>query len=373
MKIEIRKIKTGNDRRQTSEVKVRELAESIKQNGLINPITIGRDNFLIAGLHRLEACKLLGWKEIECKKEDCIHNEDKFKLLEIDENLIRSELDYITRGDLQVEKDEILERLGLRADQSNKGELNSPVFTGAPSAPVKTTANLAKEIGVSERTLQEEKQISRSLSAEVKKIAREIELPKKDAIELSKKTHEEQKKIINKIKSGEIKKAHVSFNSGENEWYTPKYIIDAVVKVMGKIDVDPASSEIANKTINAKIFYTIETNGLKQKWTGNVWLNPPYSQPLIFEFSEAVCKKFEKEEFEEICILVNNATETKWFQNMLKICSSVCFLNGRVKFIDVKGNPNSAPLQGQAIIYMGSNTVGFKKIFNELGVVLSNE
>jgi ParB family chromosome partitioning protein len=164
LKIYISKIKIGNDRRKIDKTKVQELAKSIKQNGLINAITVGRDNFLIAGLHRLEACKLLGWDKIECVVEDCIHNTDQFKLLEIDENLIRSELDYITRGDLSVERDEILERLGLRAkrgdNQFGGGAENSP------PPPVKTTAELAKEAGVSERTLQVEKQISKALSPE---------------------------------------------------------------------------------------------------------------------------------------------------------------------------------------------------------------
>lgn len=43
--------------------------------------------------------------------------------------------------------------------------------------------------------------------------------------------------------------AHVSFNSGENEWYTPARYLRLARIVMGGIDCDPASSEIANRTI----------------------------------------------------------------------------------------------------------------------------
>ena len=39
---------------------VKELADSIRELGLLNPLTIDKENFLIAGLHRLEAVKTLG-------------------------------------------------------------------------------------------------------------------------------------------------------------------------------------------------------------------------------------------------------------------------------------------------------------------------
>lgn len=71
------------------------------------------------------------------------------------------------------------------------------------------------------------------------------------------------------------KKPHVAFNSGNNEWYTPKEIIDAAREVMGEIDLDPASSELANKTVRAEKFYTINSDGLTKEWHGRIWLNPP--------------------------------------------------------------------------------------------------
>jgi ParB family chromosome partitioning protein len=40
------------------------LAESIREFSLLRPVLITRDNQLIAGRRRLEACKLLGWKTI---------------------------------------------------------------------------------------------------------------------------------------------------------------------------------------------------------------------------------------------------------------------------------------------------------------------
>ena len=81
------------------------------------------------------------------------------------------------------------------------------------------------------------------------------------------------------------------------------------------------------------------------------------------DFADAVTDKFHSGEIEQACILVNNATETQWFQRMMSAATAVCFPKGRVKFIDQDGNPGGAPLQGQAIIYMGDRVDEFVGAF----------
>src|SRR5690606_446129 len=71
------------------------------------------------------------------------------------------------------------------------------------------------------------------------------------------------------------KGAHVSNNSGENEWYTPPCYIESARVVMGEIDLDPASSQAANKIIKAKKFFDEQADGLSKSWGGNIWMNPP--------------------------------------------------------------------------------------------------
>lgn len=166
------------------------------------------------------------------------------------------------------------------------------------------------------------------------------------------------------------KRPHVLNNSGNNEWYTPEPILALARKVMGKIDTDPASSEKANETVKAAKYHTAETNGLAQKWTGNVWLNPPYAQPLMAQFAEAVTQKYADGEIKQACILVNNATETTWFQRMLEQATAACLIRSRVKFLDMDGNPSGAPLQGQVVLYMGDRAMAFHKAFSALGCVL---
>jgi len=167
------------------------------------------------------------------------------------------------------------------------------------------------------------------------------------------------------------KLTHVSHNSGENEWYTPADIIERARHVMGSIDTDPASCEAANALVKATVYFDVDSNGLTQTWNGNVWLNPPYAQPLISQFATAISTKFSTCEFSQACILVNNATETEWFQTLAERASMICFPSSRIKFIDKAGNPSGAPLQGQAIIYLGIRQTEFKDTFMDMGLLVS--
>lgn len=161
---------------------------------------------------------------------------------------------------------------------------------------------------------------------------------------------------------------HVSNNSGKYEWYTPSKFIDAARGVMGSIDLDPASSEIANKQINASKIYTKEDSGLTQPWYGNVWMNPPYNNSLVVEFTKKLIDELPN--IKQACILVNNATETRWFQNVLKHANAVCFIKGRIKFLDTEGNATGSSLQGQTILYFGGNSEKFKLFFKDFGTCM---
>ncbi|MBQ2263233.1 MAG: hypothetical protein II336_17965 [Loktanella sp.] len=166
------------------------------------------------------------------------------------------------------------------------------------------------------------------------------------------------------------KKAHVANNSGNNEWYTPAPFVEAARAVMGGFDLDPASSEIANRTVQADRIFTQDDDGLKQDWPiGRVWMNPPYAQPLMGQFADKFAAEIRKGS--EGVVLVNNATETAWFQTIAAECSAICFPKTRIRFLDPDGNPG-APLQGQAIIYCGPDVDAFKEAFGAFGLVVSH-
>lgn len=60
------------------------------------------------------------------------------------------------------------------------------------------------------------------------------------------------------------------------EYITSRDLLIAAHELLGNIDLDPASSDLANTYVNATEYYTPTKDGLNdQQWFGNVYLFPP--------------------------------------------------------------------------------------------------
>ena len=185
MRIPINKIKINPGRRDTKPRYVEELARSITAVGLLHPITIDQDNTLIAGLHRLEAAKLLGWSEIECtvSSADGLQAE----LAEIDENFVRAELSHRELGDLLLRRKELYESLHPETQQ---GKRNGQTAKNANFSLLETKSfsqDTADKLGVSKRTVEQLVQTARDLTPEAKKIIRDAgdKITKRAALQIS--------------------------------------------------------------------------------------------------------------------------------------------------------------------------------------------
>jgi hypothetical protein len=72
----------------------------------------------------------------------------------------------------------------------------------------------------------------------------------------------------------------VTLNTGEIEWYTPPEYLERVRAVLGCIDLDPASSKVAQKTVKANRYFTKVEDALNREWHGRIYMNPPYDRNL---------------------------------------------------------------------------------------------
>lgn len=243
------------------------------------------------------------------------------------------------------------------------------------SQPQKTKAEIIKETGFTQKqaerfqTLAKYPEIVEQVKAEAREnddiVSRSAVLNKISERKQAEKEPVATIEISDAAQKNDVEhKPHVSFNSGNNEWYTPKEYIEAAYKTMGVINLDPASNEIANRVVKAEKYYTADENGLEKTWNGNIWLNPPYSSDLIGKFADKLLS--ERKNYTQAIVLVNNATETEWFNKIVSISSAVCFPKGRVKFYMPDGRTGQ-PLQGQAVLYIGDNPNEFINAFAGFG------
>jgi phage N-6-adenine-methyltransferase len=156
------------------------------------------------------------------------------------------------------------------------------------------------------------------------------------------------------------------------EWYTPAKYIEMARAVMGGIDVDPASNEFAQRTVQARTFYTRETNGLAHEWHGRVWLNPPYNNREISAFVEKLLVELEARRATDVVVLADNRADAAWHHSLQAICDRLCVTRGRIKF-ESPTLSGAGPAIGQVFFYFGPNGRRFNRVFSEIGKVWLRE
>lgn len=350
-----------------------QLEANIRAEGCRDPLVVWQGT-LIDGHNRHQICTRHGLPFETVEME--FLGRDAAEIWIIDNQTGRRNLENIDKVPLLERKREIVAREAKDRQGHGMTAPGKTLPANLPEASNRETRDtLAAEIGVSGKTYDALRKVSTEGTDELKQAVREKRVGASTAAEIANLPEETQREIASLPTRKEIieevkKHVHVAQNSGENEWYTPPQFIESARTVMGSIDTDPATSAIANQRVKAERIFTKDDDGLKQEWAGNVWMNPPYAQPLIADFSEAVSSKYESGEIEQAIVLVNNATETKWFQRMAIASSAICFPSSRIKFLDPNGNPG-APLQGQAILYFGKNPTSFSNEFKKYGATFS--
>ncbi len=162
---------------------------------------------------------------------------------------------------------------------------------------------------------------------------------------------------------------HLYGGSGDNEWYTPAEYLDAAREVLGSIDLDPASCEVAQRTVRATAFFTAEADGLSREWHGRVWLNPPYSQPLIADFVSKLLAERRSRRVTDAIMLTHNCTDTAWFHEAAGGADATCFTRGRIGFYKNDEGASGSALRGQTFFYFGDDVERFATVFAAVGFI----
>lgn len=359
-----------------------QLEESILSEGCRESI-VAWNNTIVDGHNRYEICTNHNIDFNVVHKE--FESESHVKLWMIDNQLGRRNLTDFMRIELNLRKKPFLSELAKKnmsiggvigAEIVNRGStiLSNPENTPVKVETIDTRAAIAKASGKSEGTVSKVEQVIKTGDEQLIAVARSGSINITEAASLAKLEPEKRKAVIAKIEENPddapnaMKVIRGTLGTGENEWYTPRDYIERARRVMGEISLDPASNENAQSLVAASNFFTQESNGLDKDWNGNIWLNPPYAQPLISQFIEKLCLEFKSGRCKQAILLTHNYTDTRWFQEAAKHCSCICFTRGRVKFYSPSG-AIAAPTQGQCFLYFGENSNGFIAEFSAIGFI----
>jgi phage N-6-adenine-methyltransferase len=318
------------------------LEENLLRDGCLDPLIVwAEQRVLLDGHHRKDICDRHGIEY--ATRELSLPGRDAAKRWVIEHQFGRRNLTPYQRSELALKLKPLLAKNARERMLAGK-----PADPDQNSDQGRTARGLARIAGVSHDTLAKADFLARHADEDTKGKLRRGETS----------VHAEHTRL---------KHPHVAHNAGDNEWYTPAEYVQRAVAVMGGIDLDPASSPEANRVVGAARYYTAADDGLSQRWHGRVFMNPPYAQPLVQQFCEALAERCRSGDVTQAVVLVNNATETRWFQSLLAVASAVCFPAGRVRFWHPE--KTSAPLQGQAVVYCGKRVDAFTQAFRDLGSV----
>lgn len=154
--------------------------------------------------------------------------------------------------------------------------------------------------------------------------------------------------------------SHESIGQSD-EWYTPKYIFDALEV---EFDLDVASPKPPVPWIPAKEYCS--SYALQGKWNGFVWMNPPFGKrnglmPWLKKFvyhGNGIA-------------LTPDRSSTPWWQYIASNSDAILFVWPKVKFIRPDGSTGDSPSNGTTLFAIGpQGTDALIKASKTLGVLV---
>lgn len=188
----------------------------------------------------------------------------------------------------------------------------------------------------------------------------------------------------------------INQTSGETEYYTPPEWTAASRRCMGSIELDPASSLIANRTVMADRFFTQQDDGLSQPWIANtLWMNHPFHRgeracptnrlkcrkkscikrgfhidhdiPSNMDWINKLLTEFESGNTKEAICITFASTSEGWFRKLLKYPQ--CMPDKRVQYFNPDGSICNNVTKGSAITYLGPDLDKFAETFRPFGTI----
>jgi hypothetical protein len=132
-----------------------------------------------------------------------------------------------------------------------------------------------------------------------------------------------------------------------NEWYTPKYVFEAL---NCRFDLDVAHPSEHRTFVPADRF--ISTDSLSKEWHGFIWMNPPFGgrnslKPWLDKFFR----------HGNGIALTPDRTSAPWWQDAAKKADAILLVDGKIRFVRPNGSEGASPSNGTSLFAAGSKAV----------------
>jgi ParB family chromosome partitioning protein len=310
------------------------LADSIRQEGMLQPIGVTDKLDLVFGERRIRAVR-----DILKKRTILARIVDVSSIIagEYAENEIRK--DFTPSERVAIAK-AIERQVGKRQGQRTDKQLVEKIPQVPPGK--KTREAAAEKAGFgNDRTYQQAAKVVTNgtprliqamdggrVSISAASILADADADEQDRIiDLDEKAILQAAQEIRRRKADGIA-GHEQPNRGEtNDWLTPRYILDT----LGKFDLDPCAA-LEQPWATAKRHLTVKDDGLKKPWVGRVWLNPPYGEQTALWLARMA-------KHQDGIVLIYARTETQmFFDHVWSRANGIFFLKGRVSFCRPDGS-----------------------------------
>jgi hypothetical protein len=147
-----------------------------------------------------------------------------------------------------------------------------------------------------------------------------------------------------------------------DEWFTPKYIFDALGVWF---DMDVAAPAGGPRHVPTAQWLTKEDHG--GAWDGFIWMNPPFGgrngiAPWLNRFAA----------HGNGIALAPDRTSASWFQRAVRAADSVLFLSPKVRFERPDGSAGMSPSTGTALMAIGGEGRRALRNGRSLGWLIEN-
>ena len=144
--------------------------------------------------------------------------------------------------------------------------------------------------------------------------------------------------------------AHELSTGLTDEWYTPRWIFDAL-GVRFDMDVASPGRDVV-PWIPASIHLT--ERSLDVIWSGPVWMNPPFgARNGIVPWLQKLANHDDGG-----VALVPNRTGADWWQDFAQRADGLLFIRGKVKFLRPDGTEGESPGYGNVLMAFGRKMAG---------------